>query len=160
MRFHFPLEGLLHVRLLLEGQARDRLEQCMMRIGAFEHSLAEAHEWSDKTARIRSSKKRLPATELQFIEAVLRQTEAAIGHCQQLKQQEEERAGMLRAAYLLARRDRKTVSTIRDNALRQYEIEQSRRLQSEMDEAFLGKLLHQRNSVLQAPAGASTEENQ
>jgi flagellar export protein FliJ len=160
MRFHFPLEGLLHVRSLLEDQARDRLEQCMMRIGALEHSLAEAHEWSEKTARIRSSKKRLPATELQFIEAVLRQTETAIGQCLQQKQQEEERARVLRAAYLLARRDRKTVSTIRDNALRQYEIEQSRRLQSEMDEVFLGKLLHQHNRVRLAPTEASAEENQ
>ena len=50
------------------------------------------------------------------------------------KQEEEQRAAELRAAYLQARRERKTVSTLRENALREFQTEQSRREQAEMDE--------------------------
>lgn len=144
MRFHFQLAGLLRVRSLLERQARERLDQSLTRIRALERRLALAHEWSEKTARIRASKKRLPATELQFIESVLHQTRRAIAQCQQQKLAEEERAVALRAAYLKARRELETLSTLRDNALHQFQIEQSRREQSELDETFLGKLLHAR----------------
>lgn len=145
MRFHFQLAGLLRVRALLERQAQERLDESLMRIRALERQLSEAHEWSEKTARIRASKKRLPATELQFIESVLHQTQQAIAKCQQQKLAQEERATVLRAAYLKARRERETLSTLHENALLQFQIEQSRRDQSELDEIFLGKLLHTRS---------------
>ena len=160
MRFQFSLEVLLHVRSLQERQARERLDRTMAHIGALEHSLTEAQQWSEKTARICSAKKRLPAIEVQFIESVLRQTREAVAHCRQQKQDEEQRAAELRAAYLLARRERKTVSTLRENALRQFQIEQSRRQQSEMDENFLGKLLYSRNSAQRAPDNTKMEETQ
>jgi flagellar export protein FliJ len=160
MRFQFPLEVLLHVRLLQERQARERLDRAMAHIRALEHSLAEAQQWSEKTARICSSKKRLPAIEVQFVECVLRQTREAAAHCQQQKLDEEQRAAELRADYLLARRERKTVSTLRENALRQFQIEQSRQQQSEMDENFLGKLLYSRNSARRAPDDTKTEDTQ
>jgi len=147
MRFQFPLEGLLRVRKLLEDQAREHLEESMMRIGALEHSLTEARQWSRETAKICSSQQPLPAIEVQYIESILRQTREAIAQCQRQKQAEEARAADLRAAYLLARRERKTVSTLRDNALRQFQIEQSRREQAEMDDRFLGKLLHSRRGA-------------
>ncbi len=70
------------------------------------------------------------------------------------KQEEEQRAAELRADYLFARRERKTVSTLRENALRQFQTEQSRRQQSELDEMFLGKLLRSRNGAQQAAADA------
>jgi flagellar export protein FliJ len=157
MRFHFPLEGLLRVRKLLEDQACERLEESMMRIGALERSLAEAEQWSRETARICSSKKPLPAIEVQFIESILHQTREAIAQCRRQKQAEEQCAAELRAAYLLARRERKTVSTLHDNALRQFQIEQSRRQQAEMDDHFLGELLYSRHSAQQGKAGAQPE---
>jgi flagellar export protein FliJ len=147
MRFHFPLEGLLRVRQLLEDQAREHLEESLMRIAALDHRLAEAVQWSRQTAATCACPKPLPAIEMQFIESILRQTRDAIAECHRRKQTEEERATQLRAAYLLARRERKTVSTLRDNALRQFQIEQSRRQQAEMDDHFLGKLLHSRNNA-------------
>lgn len=154
MQFRFQLEGLLRVRLLLERQARERLDETMMRVRFLEHSLAEATEWSRKTAAVCSSRNRIPAAELQFIESILRQTQAAIAHCQDQKEEEDERAAELRADYLFARRERKTVGTLRENALRQFQTEQARRQQSELDEMFLGKLLRSRNGAQQAAADA------
>ena len=147
MRFQFRLEGLLRVRKLLEDQARERLEESMMRIAALDRRLAQAEEWSRQTAGGCASPKPLPAVEMQFIESILHQTREAIAQCQRQKAAEEQRAAQLSAAYLLARRERKTVSTLRDNALRQFQIEQSRRQQAEMDDHFLGKLLHARHAA-------------
>ncbi len=130
----------------------------MMRLRALEHSLAEATEWSQNTAATRASNKLLPAAEVQFIESVLRQTAEAITRAQRQKQEEEQRAAELRAAYLDARRERKTVSTLRENALRQFQAEQSRRDQSELDEIFLGKLIHARNATGN-PAKQNPEPN-
>ncbi len=150
MSFRFQLEGLLRVRRLLEDQARQRLDESMMHIRALEHSLAEAADWSRKTARARTSEKLLPAAEVQFIEFILRQTEEAIHRQQRQKQLEEQRASHLRAAYVDARRERETVSTLRQNALRHFQAEQSRRRQSELDEIFLGKLVHSRDSATES----------
>jgi flagellar export protein FliJ len=147
MRFHFQLEGLLRVRRLLEREARERLDESLMRIHALEHSLSEAQHWSDETAQILVSKDLLPACELQFAESVLRQTKEAIRQRGCLKEAEEQRAAELRRAYLETRRGRKTVSTLRENALRQFQIEQARRNQSALDEMFLGKLIHSRNAT-------------
>ena len=163
MRFHFPLEGLLRVRKLLEDQARERLEESMMRVSALEHRLAEAAEWGRQTAASYASPKSLPAIEMQFIESILHQTREAIAQCRRQKWAEEQRAAQLRSAYLQARRERKTVSTLRDNALRQFQIEQSRRQQAEMDDRYLGKLLHSRHAAQHDSSGnqpgASPKDN-
>lgn len=158
MRFHFPLEGLLRVRRLLEVQARESLEKSMMRVAALESSVAEARRWTQETADLRAASQPLPAVELQYIECILQQTREAILQCERQKQAEEQRASELRASYLLARRDRKTVSTLRDNALKQFESEQARRRQSELDDYFLGKLLRERNAP-QSGAGAEPKQN-
>ncbi len=159
MQFRFQLEGLLRVRRLLERQARERLDESMMRLRALEHGLAEARGWSERTAAIRSSKKLLPAAELQFIESVLRQTQKAIARCREQKQLEEQHAAELRATYLEARCERKTVSTLRENALREFQTEQSRRNQLALDEMFLAKLIHSRNALQQSSADTNTEPN-
>jgi flagellar export protein FliJ len=150
MRFHFQLEGLLRVRRLLERQARERLDESMMRLRSLEQSLAEAAEWRQKTKAI-TSKTTLPAAELHFVESVLHQTQQAIRRGQQQKCLEEEQAAKLRAHYLDARRKHETVGTLRENAFRQFQTEQSRREQSALDEAFLGKLIHSRNHPQRAP---------
>jgi flagellar export protein FliJ len=159
MRFRFELEGVLRVRRLLEEQARQRLDEAMSQLRALERSLAEAAEWSERTARIRSSKKRLPAAEVQFIESVLRQTRQAITDCQRRKQLQEQRADHLRSAYREARRKRETVSILRENALRQFQLEQSRRQQSELDDIFLAKLIHSRNAAPPAGEGPNSPSN-
>lgn len=159
MRFQFQMEGLLRIRRLLEQQARERLDESMMRIRTFEQSLGEAMQWSQRTAAICLSEKLLPAIELQFIESVLRQTREAIAQCERKKQQEDCRADVLRAAYLLARRGRKTVETLRENAVRQFQVEQARREQSNLDEMYLGKLLHSRNKERPNNIGSAPESN-
>jgi flagellar export protein FliJ len=146
MRFQFHLEGLLRVRRVLEREARGRLGESLSTIRELEHELAEAILWTQQTAKSRSAQEPIPAAEMQFIESVLRQTRDAIDRCAIRKQAEEQRAAELRFAYLEARRERKTVSTLRENALRQFQIEQSRREQHELDEIFLGKLIHARNA--------------
>jgi flagellar export protein FliJ len=146
MRFQFQLEGLLRVRRALEQQLRDRLDEAMMRIHALEHSLAEAQRWSEATARILVGKNYLPACELQFAESVLHQAHKGIRQCQLQKETAEQHAAELRELYLLARRERKTVSTLRENALRQFQIEQGRREQSALDEMFLGKMVYSHNA--------------
>jgi flagellar export protein FliJ len=157
MRFQFQLEGLLRVRLLLERQARERLDESIMRLHALEHRLAEAAQWSRDTAAQGTSQKGVAAAELQFIEAVLRQAQEAIAQGERQKQLEERRAAGLRAAYLDARRERKTVGTLRKNALRQFLAEQSRRDQSALDDAFLAKLIHTRNPARQGSPEANPE---
>lgn len=152
MSFHFQLEAVLRLRGLLEDQAQRRLDESMMHIRALEHSLTEAIEWSQNTARARASENLIPAAELQFIESVLHQAKESIAHTRIQKQREEERAAALRTAYLDARRERETLSTLRENALRSYQTEQSRREQSALDEIFLGKLIHSRNAARQAAA--------
>jgi flagellar export protein FliJ len=156
MRFSFQLEGLLRVRRLLESHARERLDESMMRIRALEHSLAEAARWTQQTADLRTANTFLPAAELQFVESVLRRTQDAITHCRDQRHAEEQHAAELRAAYLHARRERKTIGTLRENALRQFQIEQSRRDQSDLDDIFLGKLVHSRIAKRQAPAGSDS----
>jgi flagellar FliJ protein len=156
MSFHFRLEAVLRLRTLLEDQARQRLDESMMQIRALEHSLAEADQWMQETARVRAAEKSLPAAEVQFVESILRQTQKSIVDTQRQKQREEQRANDLRAAYLDARRERETLSTLRENALRLYHAEQSRRRQSELDEIFLGKLIHSRNTAKQAASGVIT----
>ncbi len=150
MSFRFQLEGLLRLRRLLEDQARQRLEESILHIRALEHRLAEAADWSRKTARSRAAEKLVPAAEVQFIESILRQTQQAIHYQQHEKQLEEQRASHLRAAYVNARRERETLSTLRENALRRFHAEQSRRQQSELDEIFLAKLIHSRKGSPQA----------
>jgi flagellar export protein FliJ len=145
--FHFQLEGLLRVHRLLEQQARERLDESMMRIRTLEHMIDEAIEWRQKTAALRISKEFLPAMELQFIESVLVRTTEAIAQCRNQKLAEEKRAAELRGTYLEKRRERKTVETLRENALRKFQTEQLRREQLNLDEMFLGKLLYARNSV-------------
>lgn len=147
MGFRFQLEGLLRLRRLLERQACERLDESMMRLRALEHRLAEAAEWRQNTAATCASKQLLPAAEVQFIESVLRQTTEAITRGQHQKQEEEQRTAEFRASYLDARRERKTISTLRENALRQFRAEQARRDQSALDEMFLAKLIHTRNAV-------------
>lgn len=147
MRFHFQLEGLLRVRHLLERQARERLDESLMRLHTLERSLTEAQRWSNQTARIRASKNFLPACELHFVESVLRQSREAIRQCEQRKEQEHQLSTELRNVYLQTRRERKTVSTLRENALLQFQIEQARREQSMLDEMFLGRLVHRRNAA-------------
>jgi flagellar export protein FliJ len=154
MRFHFRLEAVLRLRSVLEEQARCRLDEAMMEIRALEHSLTQAAEWSRQTGRARNNEGQLPAAEIQFVESILAQTRQSIVLTQRRKECEEQRAAQLRAAYLAARRERETVSTLRDNALAQFQTEQSRRSQSEMDEIFLGKLIHSRNAAKQAGAEA------
>ncbi len=146
MSFHFELQGLLRVRRLLEQQARKQLEESMMRVRHLERSLSEAIQWHQRTSSLRTGSAPLPAAELQFLESVLHQTQQAISQCERNKQAEELRASQLRTAYLQARRERKTVSTLRSAALLRFETEQSRREQSSLDEMFLGKLIRSRNT--------------
>jgi flagellar export protein FliJ len=150
MGFHFPLEGLLRVRRLLEEQSERRLQESLMRIGALEHSLDEATRWSQQTARLCAANQRLPAVEAQFIDRILRRTAEAMAACRHQLQSEQERASQLRAAYLRARREREMVSTLREQALERWEREQARRTQAEMDDRYLGKLVYGRT---QAHAG-------
>jgi len=150
MPFHFQLETVLRLRSLLEEQARRRLDEAMMHIHALQHSLDEAAAWSQQTARARAAETLLPAAEMQFIESVLAKTRQSIVLSQRQKECEEQRAAQLRAAYLDARRERETVSTLRDNALVKFQAEQYRRQQSEMNEIFLGKLTHSRNAAKHA----------
>jgi flagellar export protein FliJ len=150
MPFRFQLEGLLRIRRLVEQQARQRLDESMMHVRTLERTLNQATVWSERTAQARVSSKVLPAAEMLFIESVLRQTREAIAQCQQKKAKEEQRAAELRTAYLQARRERKTIGTLRENALHEFESEEARREQDDLDEVFLGKLLHSRNSTQQA----------
>ncbi len=146
MRFRFQMEGLFRVRRLLEQQARERLDESMSRVRRLEHSLTDASKWVRQTEQTRMESAGLPAAELQYIDSVLRQTQRAMVTCEHQKHAEEQKSSKLRAAYLTARQGRETIETLRENALLQFNREQSRREQSTLDESFLAKLVHSRNA--------------
>ena len=151
MAFEFQLEGLLRVRRLFEQQAQQRLDESMMRLRGLERKLQDAIAWSAKTAGIAASAQSLPAAELIYIDNVLRQVRRAIERLRIKLQEEERRAIELRAAYLKARRERRMVSALRDDARRRYELEVERREQDEVDEIFLRNLSHARGPAASDP---------
>jgi flagellar export protein FliJ len=147
MPFEFQLEGLLRVRRLFEQQAQQRLDESMMRLRGLERNLQDAVAWNAKTAGIAASAQSLPAAELIYIDNVMRQVRRAIERLRIELQEEERRAIELRAAYLKARRERRMVSALRDDARRRYELEAERREQDEVDEIFLSNLSHAHGSA-------------
>jgi flagellar export protein FliJ len=155
MAFHFQFETLLHLRTLMEQQALDKLEQCIARLRTWQRSVDDAKRWSTQTARIRARKKLLPACELHRVDEVLRQTQAAVRDYEQRIADETRMAEKLRAEYLTARSQRETVSTLRDQAARMYQIETSRRAQSALDEWFLSRLPASKNVTADEPESRS-----
>lgn len=146
MAFHFQLDAVLRIRKLVEEQARLRLDQSAMRLRRMEQSLTRAEEWSRQSVRARSSIKRLPGAEVSFSGMVMQQTRQAMEDCRKQIEAEEKRSAELREAYLTARMERRTLGTLRENALRSYEAEETRREQDELDESFLGKMARLRNN--------------
>ena len=141
MRFHFALNGVLHVHELLEEQARERLETCLLKLHAVEHRMADGRRWRERSARVRARMKKLPAIELQFVEQVLGQADVAIARLEAARVELERQSAELREAYLAAHRQRETLSTLREHALLRHRAEEHRLEQRVLDEFHLGKLL-------------------
>ncbi len=160
MRFHFPLDGVLHVRLLLEEQAREHLESCLLKLRAVEHRMAEGRRWRERSARVRARMKKLPAIELQFVEHVLGQADVALSRLEGARVELARQASELRAVYLAAHRERETLSTLREAALVRHRAEELRREQQTLDEFHLGKMLRTRSEErLVAAANQTPDEN-
>ena len=155
MQFNFRLEALLRIRRLLERQARERLDGALEHERRLKRQLAEAASWREETAR-QTSDRPIPAAELHFVDSVLQQTARAATQCEEQRRRTEEQADELRRIYLASRRARKTVSTLRANALHQFQLEQARREQLALDEIFLGKLIRARTP--DHPAESVTNE--
>jgi flagellar export protein FliJ len=147
MRFHFPLDGVLHVRLLLEEQARERLETCLLKLRAVEHRMSEGRRWRERSARVRARMKKLPAIELQFVEHVLGQADVALSRLEAARVELARQASELRAVYLGAHRERETLSTLREAALVRHRADELRREQRALDEFHLGKMLRARGEA-------------
>ena len=145
MRFYFQLDGLLRVRRLLEDRARERLDQSMLKIRNLEHRAVETSAWLRATAEASTAAETTSAAELRFIAAILKQSGKAMEECVRKKDAELQNAEVLRAAYLRARREREMIARLRENALRKFNLEESRREQSALDEASLVKLIISRN---------------
>jgi len=152
MRFEFQLEGVLRVRTLLENQARERLESSISHMHALEQSLHYAHLWREKTEQVLARKAFLPACEFQFVEMALRQASEAIQNCERLKKEAEAETSVLRDRYLSARRDRETLSTLRDRALSEFNMELARREQASLDDIFAGRSVYLRTLQEQTTA--------
>jgi flagellar export protein FliJ len=160
MRFHFRLDGVLHVRLLMEEQARERLEACLLRLRAVEHRMAEGRRWRERSARVRARMKKLPAIELQYVEQVLSQADVALSRLEAARVELARQAADLRAVYLAAHRERETLTTLREAALVRYRAEELRREQRALDEFQLGKMLRARGEAhLALDANESPDEN-
>jgi flagellar export protein FliJ len=85
----------------------------------------------------------------------LRQAQAAIRDCERRIAEEECSAEKHRQAYLTARSQRETVSTLRDKAARLYQIETARREQTVIDEWFLSRLPATTNIITDSPESES-----
>ncbi len=153
MRFHFALDGVLHVHELVEEQARERLESCLLKLHAVEQRMADGRRWREHSSRVRARMKKLPAIELQFVEYVLNQADVALARLDAARAELARQAAGLREAYLAAHRRRETLSTLREQALLRHRNEEVRREQRALDEFHLGKLLRAR-----AEASTTLEE--
>lgn len=139
MPFLFSLQTLLRLRELNEQAELQTLQSLAAQVAAVRadiESLTEATE-EQKRAMCRDSLGGLSGADLQF--QTLREAASRQRHIQlaeKLKELEKAREAQ-QESYRQARKERETLSTLREQHLEAYKQEQLRRTQRELDDTFL-----------------------
>ncbi len=139
MAFHFPLQAVLHFRESMEHQQELRLRAANQQVARVRHLLEQID--SRRQDLLNTQTKRLgagmTAVELQFellCETELlrhrRELEQQLVRLQQVREQQRE-------IFQQARRARETLEAVRDQQLRLYKKEATRREQRSLDDLFL-----------------------
>jgi flagellar export protein FliJ len=139
MAFHFPLQAVLHFRESMEHQQELRLRAANQQVARVRHLLeqidARRQDLLDtQTKRLGSG---MTAVELQFellcateLLRHRRELEQQLVRLQQVREQQRE-------LFQQARRARETLEAVRDQQLRLYKKEATRREQRILDDMFL-----------------------
>jgi flagellar export protein FliJ len=139
MPFRFPLQALLHFRQSVEHQQELRLRAANQQVARVRHALEQLDGRIRQTQAVYSQYLAGGTTgaELSFLEttegllrAQRQEGEHELLRCQHVRDQQER-------VFRQARRERETFESLRDEQLRAYERDQSRREQRRLDDLFL-----------------------
>ncbi len=139
MPFRFPLQALLHFRQSVEHQQELRLRAANQQVARVRHALEQLDNRVRQTQALSSQylARGTTGAELSFLqttEGLLRaqrqEVEHELVHCQHVRDQQER-------VFRLARRERETFESLRNEQLRNYERDQARREQRRLDDLFL-----------------------
>jgi flagellar export protein FliJ len=148
MAFRFPLEILLRVRLGLERQHELRLVEANHRVALLRQQIEDAHNEVDNiSARRRPQlESGLSAAELQF-DALCRSVLTERRHVLEKQLVDAEALRHVRSEdFLLARRQRKVIDTLRRDQLQEYQLQEDRQDQRRLDDLFLLRRAYLRRS--------------
>jgi flagellar export protein FliJ len=139
MSFHFPLEVLLRVRLILERQRELQLQEANLRVAMLRRHIAELdREGENLIASLRRHlESGLSAAELQFDDlchSVLRERRREL---ERQMTAAETRRSLCHEVFRQARRQREVMDTLRCQKLETYRQQEARQDQRRIDDLFL-----------------------
>jgi flagellar protein FliJ len=144
MPFRFPLQALLHLRQSLEHQQELRLRAANQQVARVRYALEQLDGRVRQTQTLFSQNLAGGTTgaELSFLRttegllhAQRQEVEHELSRCQHVRDQQER-------VFRQARRERETFESLRDEQLRDYEREQARRQQRQLDDLFLMRKIY------------------
>ncbi len=144
MPFRFPLQALLHLRQSLEHQQELRLRAANQQVARVRYALEQLDSRVRQTQTLFSQYLAGGTTgaELSFLRttegllhAQRQEVEHELSRCQHVRDQQER-------VFRQARRERETFESLRDEQLRDYEREQARRQQRQLDDLFLMRKIY------------------
>jgi flagellar export protein FliJ len=148
MPFRFPLEAVLHFRKSIEHQQELRLRAANQQVGRIRHLIEQIDYGISQlhAGRIREMDLGTTAAELRFTlqkESDLRQHRVSLdrelARLETLRDQQQ-------IIFRQARQERETFDSVRDQQLREYELDRTRREQREMDDLFLMRQAYRRRT--------------
>ena len=139
MAFRFPLQSILYLHQSLEHQQELRLRAANQQVSRVHHLIQELDKRSQNMRESRTTEigAGTTAAELRFVllsEAAIRQQrQALVSALLRLQKARDEQ----RKIFDEARRARETFESLRNRQLRDYERDQRRRSQRQLDDLFL-----------------------
>jgi flagellar export protein FliJ len=148
MPFHFPLQAVLHLRESIEHQQELRLRAANQQVGRVRHLIEQmdARRQELRDMQMQELSAGITSAELQF--ELLREAELLL-HRRELEQQLvrlQQLRDQPRQVFYQARRARETLQAVRDQQLRIYQKDASRREQRNLDDLFLMRREYLRRS--------------
>lgn len=139
MPFRFPLQALLHLRQSIEHQQELRLRAANQQVARVRHALDQLDGRIGQTHTLSSEylARGTTGAELSFLQtmegslhAQRKELEHELQRCQHVREQQER-------VFRQARRERETFESLRSQQLRDYQRDQARREQRQLDDLFL-----------------------
>lgn len=139
MPFRFPLQALLHLRQSIEHQQELRLRAANQQVARVRHALAQldgciGHTHTLSSQYLASGTTGAELSFLQTTEGLLHAQRQEVEHeltrCLHVRDQQER-------VFRQARRERETFESLRSQQLRDYQRDQARHQQRQVDDVFL-----------------------